>query len=180
MASSKPTLNKPGSRSHSQEDAPLVENLATTHITDERSREPRFSESEEIVVVDELGQGALNSTEHDPPYRMTSISSEDLLAGDGEEGGVGAELHPEDPDLEFALEESMDEQQFEVVDTVDPVESQTEGHSSLQQECTGKMFCTKLKTKLVSFPDPQYGTQNSGVLDRDENNVTSQGPYLIA
>ena len=152
MASSKPTLNKPGSRSHSQDDAPLVENLATTHITDERSREPRFSESEEIVVVDELGQGALNSTEHDPPYRMTSISSEDLLAGDGEEGGVGAELHPEDPDLEFALEESMDEQQFEVVDTVDPVESQTEGHSSLQQECTGKMFCPKIDNKVGLIP----------------------------
>lgn len=138
FASSKPASNNPGSRTHSQDDNPLVDNLATTHITDEQPREPRLSESEEIVVVDELGQGVLNSTDHDPPYRITSISSEDLLAGDGEEGGVGAELHPEDTDLDFALEESMDEQQFEVVDTVDPVESQTESHSGFQQECTGE------------------------------------------
>ena len=99
-----------------------------------QSGEPRLSESEEIVIVDELGQGVLNSKGNELPYRTISISSEDLLAGDG---GEGAELHPEDTDLDFELDEPMDEQQFEVVDTVDPVESQTVSHGGFQQECTG-------------------------------------------
>lgn len=86
--------------------------------------------------MDELGQGVLNSKENDLPYRTISISSEDLLAGDG---GEGAELHPEDTDLDFELDEPIDEQQFEVVDTVDPVESQTETRTGFQQECTGEL-----------------------------------------